>query len=564
MLMRRSVAGLLLVGAVLLLACARASAPSVEPTVVVMAVADVRAPAALRVAVAIGDPAERRLIEDALRDAADIEIVSGRADADAVVSDEPIPGATRLLLGAWAVVTDQRRDVFEVSVEEVRTAFRGAITDWSELGGRALPLAAYVPAEHADLIAGALGLDRSELLATAVAAESLPTLVTGQRGALALVPVEALRPGLLALVVDGHDPYRDPADASPLRVERWIAAPTEQAAGRLAERVMDVLGSIEFAAVNPAGLLATGELVPVRCTNEALEAVGDFEAMFDGTRSLLRAADLTVMPLEVALIPGRPPTPCVSTFMLQGAPDAAAAAARAGVDVVPTIGNHVMDCWSGCSPAEALRSTLRTLDEAGLEHVGAGADLAAARAPLIVERDGVRFAFLGYDDIAPWYAAGSDSPGTAPLELATLAADVAAAAEQADHVVVSFNWGVEYTADPVARQREAAGIAVRAGASLVLGNHPHWVQAVEVLDGALIVYALGNFVFDQGWSVATTQGMVVEAGFTRDALIGYRLRPIAIRDLYRPEFVDPAGEGAPILDRVWGAADRLPARDGER
>ena len=84
------------------------------------------------------------------------------------------------------------------------------------------------------------------------------------------------------------------------------------------------------------------------------------------------------------------------------------------------------------------------------------------------------------------------------------------------------------------------------------------------MDGALIVYALGNFVFDQGWSVATTQGMVVEAGFTRDALIGYRLRPIAIRDLYRPEFVDPAGEGAPILDRVWAAADRLPARDGER
>ena len=51
-------------------------------------------------------------------------------------------------------------------------------------------------------------------------------------------------------------------------------------------------------------------------------------------------------------------------------------------------------------------------------------------------------------------------------------------------------------------------------------------------------------------------------------LIGYRLRPIVIRGnplltrgLFRPEFVDPAGEGAPILGRVWAASDRLPARD---
>ena len=101
----------------------------------------------------------------------------------------------------------------------------------------------------------------------------------------------------------------------------------------------------------------------------------------------------------------------------------------------------------------------------------------------------------------------------------------------------------------------------------MIGSHPHWVQAVEHFDGALAAYSLGNFVFDQDWSVETTQGMVLELGFTLDRLIGYRIRPIVIRGdggeaywIYRPEFVDPAAEGRPILDRIWQAQDRLPER----
>ena len=101
----------------------------------------------------------------------------------------------------------------------------------------------------------------------------------------------------------------------------------------------------------------------------------------------------------------------------------------------------------------------------------------------------------------------------------------------------------------------------------MIGNHPHWVQAVEHFGGALAAYSLGNFVFDQDWSEETTQGMVLELGFTLDRLIGYRIRPIVIRGdggevywIYRPEFVDPAAEGRPILDRIWQAQDRLPER----
>ena len=108
---------------------------------------------------------------------------------------------------------------------------------------------------------------------------------------------------------------------------------------------------------------------------------------------------------------------------------------------------------------------------------------------------------------------------------------------------------------------------MEAGASLLIGNHPHWVQAVEHFDDALVAYSLGNFVFDQAWSVPTTQGMLMELGFTADRLLGYRIRPVVIRShsrelpwIYRPEFVDPAAEGWPIMDRIWNATDRLPKR----
>ena len=88
---------------------------------------------------------------------------------------------------------------------------------------------------------------------------------------------------------------------------------------------------------------------------------------------------------------------------------------------------------------------------------------------------------------------------------------------------------------------------------------------MEVLQGALATYALGNFVFDQDWSIATTRSVILEVGFDDARVLGYRLRPVVVRDNYRPEFVDPAGEeGATILRRVWDGTDALPLRESER
>jgi len=72
--------------------------------------------------------------------------------------------------------------------------------------------------------------------------------------------------------------------------------------------------------LDPVGVLATGELIPARCTNAVLEAIGDFGAMFDGTRVLLESADLLIVPLEVSLPDLSPPTPCTRTSCSRSAP----------------------------------------------------------------------------------------------------------------------------------------------------------------------------------------------------------------------------------------------------
>ncbi len=524
------------------------------------------------VAILVSDPAERARLEAALASAAAFNPVAGNpAAGDAntrwAIADAPLPGSRPIVLERWTAITDQRRDILDLSLADVQRILRGEVRGWSLLGASRQPISAYLPASQAALIAGALGIPPAELRVQLLPDGEVAERVAATPGAFALIAPEQLRLGVLALTVDGHDPYRDPAGESPLSAMRWIRAPGLGGVVRLA-----AAAGLEAAPpFDPAGMLVTGELIPVRCSDYVLAQLDDYGAMFDGVGGAIASADITVMPLDSSLTDLADPTPCRETYMLQGSPRVVDAVAEAGVDVVLTIGNHMLDCWTGCAPARALLDTLERLEKAGIETAGAGENVSAARAPAVVEvytaHGFVRFAFLGYDSVAPWHFANPVTPGTAPLDAASVREDVRAALELADFVVVGASWGVEYTADPTDEQRELAAIAIEEGATLVIGSHPHWVQAVEHLDGALAAYSLGNFVFDQDWSEETTQGAVLELGFTRDRLIGYRIRPIVIRGdggeapwIYRPEFVDPAAEGRPILDRIWQAQDRLPER----
>jgi poly-gamma-glutamate synthesis protein (capsule biosynthesis protein) len=153
-------------------------------------------------------------------------------------------------------------------------------------------------------------------------------------------------------------------------------------------------------------------------------------------------------------------------------PAFAGALAWAGVDVVSTANNHALDAGE-----EGLFDTLRHLSGAGVAAAGTGRDLDEARRPAIVERHGLRFAFLAYsryDNRHSGFALPGRS-GAAPLDPFLVEEDVrrARAEARADHVVLSFHWGRENTRDVPGGARRLARAMVDAGADVVLGHHPH-------------------------------------------------------------------------------------------
>src|SRR3989344_2767441 len=88
--------------------------------------------------------------------------------------------------------------------------------------------------------------------------------------------------------------------------------------------------------------------------------------------------------------------------------------------------------------------------------------------------------------------------------------DVAQAKEQSDIVIVSFHFGEEYQIESNQHQKNSARSAVDAGASLVIGHHPHVVQEIESYNGGYIAYSLGNFIFDQFFSEETMGGLLLK------------------------------------------------------
>ncbi len=95
-------------------------------------------------------------------------------------------------------------------------------------------------------------------------------------------------------------------------------------------------------------------------------------------------------------------------------------------------------------------------------------------------------------------------------------------------MTVFVHWGAEYTHVPSDRQRSLAHAFIDAGADLVIGAHPHVVQPVEIYNGKVIFYSLGNFVFDQNFSFATMHGLMVGVDWTHDNT-RFELIPVSIR-----------------------------------
>ena len=297
---------------------------------------------------------------------------------------------------------------------------------------------------------------------------------------------------------------------------------------------------------------------------------------FEKVGARTRSADLFVVNLECPFTESNERLP--KNFNFRASPKLADALVAGGVDVVSLANNHQMDFG-----ATGLADTIATLDAQKIVHFGAGLDLARARAPALVEKNGVRFAFLGYfflgdRNIEPKEVIATDhTPGVAghhddlKTVRAWVEADVKAARAKADVVIPFFHWGREGHGEPEPYQVELAHAAIDAGAAAVIGSHPHVLQGMEQYQGRPILYSLGNFVFGGNWNPTDKRTALVELTFDKKGYQSALVLP-AFSDDYPKSPVQPyLAEGdeaaaglAHLRELSQGFKQPLPALDDKR
>lgn len=295
-------------------------------------------------------------------------------------------------------------------------------------------------------------------------------------------------------------------------------------------------------------LVAVGDVMLARDLVTLMDTHGSTYP-FEHVATLLGDADVTIANIEGTLTERG--TPADKKYTFRTPPRHAAGLAQAGIDVVSLGNNHALDFGP-----EGLQDTIAALDAVGIAHSGAGQGEEAARRPAILEVKGTRMAFLSYAATADAVSAGPGQSGIAWGSVETMRDDIRQAKEEADVVVVSLHAGVEYADEPSPDQRALAQAAAEAGAALVLGHHPHVLQPWEFHDSTLIVYSLGNFVFDLDEDDLTELGpapfqtVVLRLELAADGVKHVEPIPVFIDPLEnRPRRATPA-EATAILDRV--------------
>jgi len=226
-----------------------------------------------------------------------------------------------------------------------------------------------------------------------------------------------------------------------------------------------------------------------------------------------READLFLLNLECCISERGEPFPD-RPFHFRAPPLAVETLAHLGVDCVTLANNHALDFG-----AQALLDTLHHLQAAGIACVGAGPDRQAARAPVVLAAKGFRLAVVAVTDHPREYAAGTDRPGVAFVDLRRgLPGSLAQALGglEADAVLVTPHWGPNMTAQPVGHVRAAAGALLEAGATLVAGHSAHVFHGV----GPRGLYDLGDFLDDYqvDWQLRNDLGLLFLVDLSGDRL----------------------------------------------
>ena len=283
-------------------------------------------------------------------------------------------------------------------------------------------------------------------------------------------------------------------------------------------------------------MIFTGDIMMNRGVEQVIHKNGNNDWMFPFlyTRDVLADADITFGNLEGPI--SDKGTNVGSKYSFRMDPKVADTLSSAGFDVVSLANNHMGD-WG----RDAFEDTMRRLQRAGVAYAGGGWNEKESLEPAIFDVRGKRVGFLAFSDVGPlWMQSKEALSGIAAIPAGNagktyVEKSVFQAAKKVDILVVSFHFGEEYEQAPNARQKELARLAIDQGARVVIGHHPHVVENIEEYRGGVIAYSLGNFIFDQGFSVETMAGLLLKVEFNGNNLAAVIPIPVRMNEYYQPE-----------------------------
>ncbi|MFH1789949.1 MAG: CapA family protein [bacterium] len=292
-------------------------------------------------------------------------------------------------------------------------------------------------------------------------------------------------------------------------------------------------------------LIAVGDISYSRGVERTVKKENDINYPFYKIKDYFKSADLIFGNLETPITQGR--EIAYLEMLFRSNPGTQQALKEAGFSVLSLANNHTMNFGE-----KGLKDTFDYLDKAGIKYVGAGMNEQQANHPVYIEKKGIKFAFLAYNDadvVPASYEAGNNHAGTAFMRSVQMVEAVKEAKQNSDFVIVSMHSGTEYIGEPNHSQSNFAHAVIDAGADLVIGHHPHVVQTMEKYKGKYIFYSLGNFIFDQMWSQETKDALTAKIYFTKDGITKISFLPVVIENFAQPRMANDS-EAKKILQRL--------------
>jgi poly-gamma-glutamate capsule biosynthesis protein CapA/YwtB (metallophosphatase superfamily) len=214
---------------------------------------------------------------------------------------------------------------------------------------------------------------------------------------------------------------------------------------------------------------------------------------------LVQEADLALVNLECTIAESGEPFVPPRVFYFRAHPQAIEVLTLAGVDYVTLANNHALDFQ-----APALLETIRRLDEHGIAHAGAGANLSEASQPAMLEAGGIKVGVVAFADHFREYQATEEAAGTRVITISTeeqhfgeVRESIQAVREAgADLVVFSIHWGPNMRQVPSPEFVAFAHAVMDAGADIFHGHSAHLFQGVEIYNGKPILYDTGDLIDD--------------------------------------------------------------------